>query len=87
MAAQSITWVAGKHLDVQSQHIEPVGEVQHRASITGYRSLASLPTFPLDAADRQLDHILVRGSLGEVRGSGAPALPLPDHRALFVDVD
>jgi endonuclease/exonuclease/phosphatase family metal-dependent hydrolase len=57
------------------------------ASITGFRSLVSLPTFPLDAADRQLDHILVRGRFGEVRGSGAPVLPLSDHRALFVDLD
>ncbi len=56
-------------------------------AITGYRALAAHPTFPVDPADRQLDHILLRGRIGEVAGSGAPELPLSDHRALFVDVD
>ncbi len=56
------------------------------AAITGYRPLAAAPTFPVDPPDRQLDHILVRGRIGEVRSSGAPELPLSDHRALFVDV-
>jgi len=56
------------------------------AAITGYRSLALHPTFPLDRPDRQLDHILLRGHLGSVVGSSAPALPLSDHRALIVDL-
>ena len=55
--------------------------------ITGYRSLARHPTFPLDHPDRQLDHILLRGELGQVTSSSAPALPLSDHRALVVDLD
>ncbi|HET9873486.1 MAG TPA: endonuclease/exonuclease/phosphatase family protein [Propionibacteriaceae bacterium] len=54
--------------------------------ITRYRSLARHPTFPLDNANRQLDHILVRGHLGEVTASSAPRLQLSDHRALVVDV-
>ena len=57
------------------------------ARVTGYRPLATHPTFPLEAPTRQLDHILVRGSLGPVRASEAPQLPLSDHRALVVDVE
>jgi endonuclease/exonuclease/phosphatase family metal-dependent hydrolase len=56
------------------------------AQITGYRSLAQHVTFPIDEPDRQLDHILLRGRLGKVTASSAPALPLSDHRALIVDV-
>ncbi|MFP5283599.1 MAG: endonuclease/exonuclease/phosphatase family protein [Actinomycetes bacterium] len=56
------------------------------ARITGYRPLASLPTFPGHAPTRQLDHILLRGQLGEVTGTSAPELPLSDHRALVAEV-
>jgi endonuclease/exonuclease/phosphatase family metal-dependent hydrolase len=57
------------------------------ARITGYRSLASHPTFPLEEPNRQLDHILLRGEIGDVVASEAPELPLSDHRALLVDLD
>jgi endonuclease/exonuclease/phosphatase family metal-dependent hydrolase len=57
------------------------------SKITGYRSLARHLTFPLDRPDRQLDHILLRGELGQVTSSSAPALPLSDHRALVVDLE
>jgi endonuclease/exonuclease/phosphatase family metal-dependent hydrolase len=56
------------------------------SKITGYRPLARHLTFPLEEPDRQLDHILIRGRLGEVIASDAPALPLSDHRALVVDL-
>jgi endonuclease/exonuclease/phosphatase family metal-dependent hydrolase len=56
------------------------------AKITGYRPLARHFTFPIDQPDRQLDHILVRGRLGRVTATSAPALPLSDHRALIVDL-
>jgi endonuclease/exonuclease/phosphatase family metal-dependent hydrolase len=56
------------------------------AAITGYRPLASHPTFPVEVPERQLDHILIRGGYGEVVASGAPALPLSDHRALVVEL-
>ena len=56
------------------------------ASVTGWRSLASGLTFPVEAPDRQLDHVLLRGSLGPVTATSAPALPLSDHRALTVDI-
>jgi endonuclease/exonuclease/phosphatase (EEP) superfamily protein YafD len=56
------------------------------AQITGYRPLATHPTFPAPAPDRQLDHILLRGELGPVIASSAPELPVSDHRALVVEV-
>lgn len=54
--------------------------------VTGYRPLASHPTFPSDGPDRQLDHILARGPVGTVLGSAAPDLGLSDHRALVVEL-
>jgi endonuclease/exonuclease/phosphatase family metal-dependent hydrolase len=56
------------------------------AWIAGYRSLARHHTFPVEAPNRQLDYILLRGRLGEVVSSSAPRLPLSDHRALTVDL-
>ena len=55
--------------------------------VTGYRPLATHPTFPLDVPTRQLDHVLVRGEVGRVRASEAPALDVSDHRALVVELD
>lgn len=54
--------------------------------VTGYRSLATAPTFPADDPERQLDHILLRGALPAVRAVGSPELPLSDHRPLFADL-
>lgn len=54
--------------------------------VTGFRSLVSHPTFPAAKPKRQLDHILANGVLGQVRRTGAPELPLSDHRALLVDL-
>jgi endonuclease/exonuclease/phosphatase family metal-dependent hydrolase len=56
------------------------------ATVTGYRPLARHFTFPVDKPDRQLDHILIRGRLGDVTTTSAPALPLSDHRALIVEL-
>jgi endonuclease/exonuclease/phosphatase family metal-dependent hydrolase len=56
------------------------------ARVTGWRPLAGGLTFPVEVPDRQLDHVLLRGELGPVTGTSAPALPLSDHRALVVDV-
>jgi endonuclease/exonuclease/phosphatase family metal-dependent hydrolase len=56
------------------------------AWLTGYHSLARLPTFPADAPARQLDHILLRGTLPAVRAARAPGLPLSDHRPLIVEL-
>ncbi|HEY5788532.1 MAG TPA: endonuclease/exonuclease/phosphatase family protein [Microlunatus sp.] len=56
------------------------------AAITGFRSLADHPTFPLEEPSQQLDHILARGEVGTVVGSRATRLPLSDHLALVVDL-
>jgi len=54
--------------------------------VTGWRSLAPGLTFPVEEPDRQLDHVLLRGTLGPVTATSAPALPLSDHRALTLDI-
>ncbi|WP_375431570.1 endonuclease/exonuclease/phosphatase family protein [uncultured Friedmanniella sp.] len=54
--------------------------------VTGYRSLARHPTFPMQRPTRQIDHILARGPLGPVLSSDAPDLGLSDHRALVVEL-
>ncbi len=56
------------------------------ARLTGFTSLAEHRTFPVRDPSQQLDHILLRGRFGSVASSGAPALPLSDHRALVVDL-
>ena len=56
------------------------------ARVTGFRSLAAHRTFPARAPRLQLDHILLRGELGSVRGSEAIRMGLSDHRALVVDI-
>ena len=56
------------------------------AAITGLRSLAAHPTFPLDEPSRQLDHILARGDVGTVVSSHATRFSLSDHLALVVDL-
>jgi endonuclease/exonuclease/phosphatase family metal-dependent hydrolase len=53
---------------------------------TGWQSLAAGPTFPVDEPDRQLDHVLLRGSIGPVTATSTPALPLSDHCAVTVDI-
>ncbi|GAA6524216.1 endonuclease/exonuclease/phosphatase family protein [Intrasporangium sp. DVR] len=55
------------------------------AHTTGMRPAASHPTYPVDDPSEQIDHILVRGRLATGE-SGAPALPISDHRALWVEV-
>ncbi|OBI45851.1 endonuclease [Mycobacterium kyorinense] len=53
---------------------------------TRLRPLASVLTFPVDAPDRQLDHILTDDSQLVVQACSTPALPISDHRPLVVDV-
>jgi endonuclease/exonuclease/phosphatase family metal-dependent hydrolase len=55
------------------------------AAATGMAPIASHPTFPVDEPTEQIDHILLRGAL-HVGGSGNPALPISDHRALWVEL-
>lgn len=53
---------------------------------TGLRSLAAAKTFPVDAPDRQLDHILTDDDGLIVDACSAPTLSISDHRPLVVDV-
>jgi endonuclease/exonuclease/phosphatase family metal-dependent hydrolase len=56
------------------------------AALPGYRPLAKAATFPAAAPERQLDHILVRGSFPDGGHSAAPSVALSDHRPLIVDI-
>jgi endonuclease/exonuclease/phosphatase family metal-dependent hydrolase len=52
--------------------------------LTGMRSIASAPTFPVQRPARQIDHVLVRGGLTATGPAETPRLPLSDHRPLVV---
>ena len=56
------------------------------AAITGYRSLAEHPTFPVERRTGNSTTSCCAGEFGAVVGSSAPALPLSDHRALIVEL-
>jgi endonuclease/exonuclease/phosphatase family metal-dependent hydrolase len=50
------------------------------------RALGSALTFPAEAPDRQLDHILTDDSGLRVERCESVSLPISDHRALVIDV-
>ena len=53
---------------------------------SGFRSLGSALTFPVDRPDRQLDHILTDDPSLQVDRVAEVALPISDHRALVIDI-
>jgi endonuclease/exonuclease/phosphatase family metal-dependent hydrolase len=57
------------------------------AAVSGMRSLAATPTFPADAPDRQLDHVLTDDATLQASACSTPVMPISDHRPLVVDVD
>lgn len=57
------------------------------AADTGMRSLAAMPTFPVEEPSHQLDHVLTDDRDVHVRACSTPLLPISDHRALVVDID
>jgi endonuclease/exonuclease/phosphatase family metal-dependent hydrolase len=59
-------------------------EQRQAARVSGLRPIASAATFPAPHPRRQLDHVLVRGSLRSTGPAEAVHLPLSDHRALVV---
>ena len=61
-------------------------EARQAARVSGLRSIAVADTFPAATPRRQLDHVLVRGSLRATGPARALQLPLSDHRALVVPV-
>jgi endonuclease/exonuclease/phosphatase family metal-dependent hydrolase len=53
---------------------------------SGLRPLCAASTFPADAPDRQLDHVLTDDRGLHADRCCAPRLPISDHHALVVDV-
>ncbi|WP_375484403.1 endonuclease/exonuclease/phosphatase family protein [uncultured Mycobacterium sp.] len=53
---------------------------------SGLRPLATAPTFPADAPERQLDHILTDDRLLTTENVSTAKLTISDHRPLVVDV-
>ncbi|HET7398765.1 MAG TPA: endonuclease/exonuclease/phosphatase family protein [Intrasporangium sp.] len=88
-------WNGRQLRHILSSLVEPPGPVvvlgdlnmgpERAARVTGMRSAAAEPTFPVDAPNEQLDHILISGSLVPAHGA-AHALPISDHRALSVEL-
>ena len=60
---------------------------QAAARHSGLRPVATAATFPAPRPTRQLDHVLVRGSIRAGGPAEAVRLPLSDHRALVVPVE
>jgi endonuclease/exonuclease/phosphatase family metal-dependent hydrolase len=56
------------------------------AAIIGYRPLARHRTYPAAHPLVQLDHLLLKGELGQVRHTAALRLAVSDHRALLADL-
>jgi endonuclease/exonuclease/phosphatase family metal-dependent hydrolase len=54
--------------------------------LTRLRPLATALTFPVDAPDRQLDHILTDDTQLVADTYSAPTLSISDHRPLIIDV-
>jgi endonuclease/exonuclease/phosphatase family metal-dependent hydrolase len=59
---------------------------QRAATISRFRPLATIPTFPTDAPTHQLDHALLRRGTPRAQAYRAVRLPLSDHRALVIDL-
>lgn len=54
--------------------------------LSGLRALGEAPTFPADAPETQLDHILTDDDGLRVERCVAPRLSISDHRALVIDI-
>ncbi|HEV7826552.1 MAG TPA: endonuclease/exonuclease/phosphatase family protein [Mycobacteriales bacterium] len=65
-------------------NLRPVS-VRPVAALAGRRSLARARTFPAQAPNRQIDHVLADRRI-PVTGVEAPELPVSDHRPLVVDL-
>ena len=53
---------------------------------SGWRSLATVKTFPAPNPSVQIDHVLGHGRVPPVRAAQAWVLPVSDHRAVVVDL-
>lgn len=54
---------------------------------SGYRTLATAPTYPAERPRRQLDHVLTDDAGLVARRWATPPMPLSDHRPLVVDIE
>jgi endonuclease/exonuclease/phosphatase family metal-dependent hydrolase len=54
--------------------------------LSGLRPVGQATTFPADAPETQLDHILTDDDELQVDSCSSPRLPISDHRALAVDI-
>jgi endonuclease/exonuclease/phosphatase family metal-dependent hydrolase len=54
--------------------------------LTGWRTLARLPTYPAHDPRVQLDHVLADGPVSPTAAAKAWVAPLSDHRVVVVDV-
>jgi endonuclease/exonuclease/phosphatase family metal-dependent hydrolase len=80
---QALRALPGPRLLMGDLNMTPAGVT----TCTDMRPLVALPTFPADAPERQLDHVLVDdGSLHAVNAA-TPELPISDHRAVVVDLE
>jgi len=61
-------------------------EAPHAARTSGWRPLASAPTFPVGEPARQLDHVLAHGPVRATEPAVAVDTGVSDHRALVVPV-
>lgn len=61
-------------------------EAPQAARTSGWRALASAPTFPVGEPARQLDHVLAHGPVRATAPAVAVDTGLSDHRALTVPV-
>lgn len=55
--------------------------------VSGWRSLANVPTYPAPSPRLQLDHALAFGAVAPVRRAFAVETEISDHQALVVDID
>lgn len=57
------------------------------ARISGLRAVGPVHSFPVDAPDRQIDHVLWDGPLAVTAGPVAVDTGVSDHRAVVVELD
>jgi endonuclease/exonuclease/phosphatase family metal-dependent hydrolase len=81
--AKDLRGIPGPHLLTGDLNLTP----GPAARWSRMRALASAATFPAQAPQRQLDHILTDHPGLRGRYCDAPAAPLSDHRPLVVDID
>jgi endonuclease/exonuclease/phosphatase family metal-dependent hydrolase len=74
----------GRGLSALAEPVVLTGDLNMtRPAVRGYRSVASGLTFPSHAPSRQLDHVLVRGSV-HAETVATPEVGLSDHLPLVV---